>query len=97
MSKTSSIDEAKYYAEQSCQNSWSRNVLITSSNVASYTEQKICSTAETTVETILNLIKRNPGLTQNELVGKLGLTRRGVELHIKSLKDKGLIARIGPS
>jgi ATP-dependent DNA helicase RecG len=63
----------------------------------SYTEQKISTTVETTVETILNLIKQNPEITQNELVAKLGLTRRGVELHIKSQKDKGLIVRIGSS
>ena len=64
----------------------------------SYTEQKISTnhpTVETTVETLLDLIKQNPKITQAELMNKLSLTRRGVEWQMKSLKNKGLIVRVG--
>jgi len=47
------------------------------------------------VETLLELIKQKPKITQTELMKKLSLTRRGVEWQIKSLKNKGLITRVG--
>ena len=47
------------------------------------------------METLLNLIKQNPTITQAQLMDKLSLTRRGVEWQIKSLKNKGLIIRVG--
>jgi len=52
---------------------------------------------ETTVERILKLIENNPSITQQQLIEKLNLTRRGVEWNIKKLKEKGLIIRRGPT
>jgi len=66
----------------------------------SYENQKISNqktTVETTVERILKLIENNPSITQQQLIEKLNLTRRGVEWNIKKLKEKGLIIRRGPS
>ena len=35
-------------------------------------------------------------MTQQELMDKTGLTRRGVEWNLKKLKEGGQISRIGP-
>lgn len=53
------------------------------------------STKETTEEKIINLIKMNPNITQNEMAEKLGLTRDGISYNIKNLKNKKIIKRIG--
>ncbi|MEK6926861.1 MAG: winged helix-turn-helix transcriptional regulator [Nanoarchaeota archaeon] len=52
-------------------------------------------TVEKTVEKILQLIKDNSRVTQEELSVKTGLTRRGIEWNINKLKEEGLIKRIG--
>lgn len=44
---------------------------------------------------ILDLIKENPYITQEELAERTNLTRRGIEWNIKHLKEKGLLKRIG--
>ena len=54
-------------------------------------------TVEKTVEKILEAIKKNPKITQNELVEITGLTRRGIEWNLAKLKEKGIIKRIGPA
>jgi predicted nuclease of restriction endonuclease-like (RecB) superfamily len=41
MSKTNSINEAKYYVEQSYQNNWSRNVLLNFIKADSYKNAKL--------------------------------------------------------
>ncbi len=51
---------------------------------------------EKTVEKILILIKADPQITQQELMNKTGLTRRGIEWNLKKLKEEGRIRRIGP-
>ena len=53
------------------------------------------TTVETTVETLIQLLKQNPRMTQSELMNKLSLSRRGVEWHIKRLKQKGILTRKG--
>jgi ATP-dependent DNA helicase RecG len=53
-------------------------------------------TVEKTVEKILSLIILNPRITQQELIDKTNLTRRGVEWNLKKLKAGGRIRRIGP-
>ena len=53
------------------------------------------TTVETTVGKLLSLIKQNPQITQQELIRKLGLSRRGVEWNIKKMKENGIIKRIG--
>ena len=53
-------------------------------------------TVEKTVEKILSLIMLNSNITQQELIDKTGLTRRGVEWNLKKLKAGGRLRRIGP-
>jgi ATP-dependent DNA helicase RecG len=50
---------------------------------------------ESTVETLIQLIKQNPRITQSKLMNKLTLSRRGVEWHIKKIKEKGILTRKG--
>ena len=50
---------------------------------------------ETTQEKIINLIKKNPGITQVEMAKALDLTRDGISYNIKTLKEKGIIERVG--
>jgi len=52
---------------------------------------------EKTVEKILDSIKSNPKITQNELMEVTSLTRRGVEWNLAKLKEKGIIKRVGPA
>lgn len=54
-------------------------------------------TVEKTVEKILDAIKSNPKITQNELAEITDLTRRGIEWNLAKLKEKGIIKRIGPA
>ena len=49
-----------------------------------------------TVEKILKILSKTPSITVREMSEILGLSRRGVEEQIKSLKQKGVIRRIGP-
>jgi len=52
-------------------------------------------TVEKTVEKILALIEENPNITQKVLAEETGLTRRGIEWNLKTLKDTGKLKRIG--
>ena len=49
-----------------------------------------------TVEKILKILSNTPSITARDMSEILGLSRRGVEEQIKSLKQKGVIRRIGP-
>ena len=49
------------------------------------------------MEKILDSIKSNPKITQNELMEVTSLTRRGVEWNLAKLKEKGIIKRVGPA
>jgi ATP-dependent DNA helicase RecG len=61
------------------------------------TEEKTTpKVVEKTVEKILGLIKESPKITQQEIMKKTGLTRRGVEWNLMKLKKERLIRRIGP-
>ena len=53
------------------------------------------TTQESTQEKIINLIKKNPGITQVEMAKILDLTRDGISYNIKILKEKGIIERVG--
>ena len=53
------------------------------------------TTQETTQEKIINLIRKNPNITQTQMAKILGLTRDGISYNIKQLKDNGIIERIG--
>ena len=53
------------------------------------------TTQETTQEKIINLIKKNPYVTQVEMAKLLSLTRDGISYNIKILKNKGILIREG--
>ena len=53
------------------------------------------TTQETTQEKIINLIKKNPSITQVKMAKALDLTRDGISYNIKVLKEKGIIERVG--
>ena len=53
------------------------------------------TTQETTQEKIINLIKKNPSITQVEMAKALDLTRDDISYNIKALKEKGIIERVG--
>ena len=61
------------------------------------TVEKTGKTVEKTAEKIVGIIKVNSKVTIKELTSLLNITRRGVEEQIKSLKDKGIIRRVGPA
>ena len=45
---------------------------------------------------IIELIKDNPQITTQEMAEAIGIIRRTVAKHIKSLQEKGIIKRVGP-
>ena len=53
------------------------------------------TTQETTQEKIIDLIKKNPSITQEQMAKVLNLTRDGISYNIKLLKENGIIERIG--
>ena len=60
------------------------------------TVEKTVEKTTRTVEKILKILSNTPSITVREMSEILGLSRRGVEEQIKSLKQKGVIRRIGP-
>ena len=50
-----------------------------------------------TTETILEIISNNPKVTAKELATTCGITEDGVAYHIKKLKQRGRLIRIGGS
>ena len=54
------------------------------------------TTVETTVEKIIEAIKKNKSITIKQLQSVTGLTRRGVEWQLSKLKEEGIVKRIGP-
>ncbi len=61
-------------------------------------EKTTQKTTQKTREKILSMIKKNPYITRKELSEKLkkDMTEDGVKYHLKQLKQKGLLKRIGP-
>lgn len=51
------------------------------------------TTQKTTQEKILELIRKNPNITQTEMAKILEITRDGISYNIKILRDKGIIVR----
>ena len=68
-------------------------ILTSNQETAQETTQE--TTQKTTQEKIINLIKKNPAITQVELAKILNLTRDGISYNIKILKEKGIIERVG--
>ena len=52
--------------------------------------------SEKSSEKTLQLIKENKFITTEELANKVGITTRGIEKHLKKLKDDNFIIRVGP-
>ena len=48
-----------------------------------------------TTQKLLEVVKHNPQITQNQLAEALGITMDGVKYHIKNLSKKGIIKREG--
>ena len=45
---------------------------------------------------IIELISDNPRISKREISEKIGISSTAIDKHIKKLKDKGLIERVGP-
>lgn len=60
------------------------------------TVEKTVEKTTRSVEKILKILSNTPSITVREMSEILGLSRRGVEEQIKSLKQKGIVRRIGP-
>ena len=97
--------EEYYTAIQNCNNVGNSNEFIEFmlKNIDEAVDEMILNQQETTQETtqkttqekIINLIKKNPGITQIEMAKALDLTRDGISYNIKALKEKGIIERVG--
>ena len=53
-------------------------------------------TTQKSTQKILDLIRENPYVTTQEMADSIGIIRRTIAKHIKSLQEKGIIKRIGP-
>lgn len=53
------------------------------------------TTQETTQEKIIELMKKNPSITQSQMAKELDITRDGIAYNIKILKDNKVIERVG--
>ena len=72
----------------------------TSADTTETTTETPSATTETsadTTETILKIISNNPKVTAKEIASVCGITEDGVAYHIKKLKQRGRIFRIGGS
>ena len=60
-----------------------------------YTDKNVGVKLNSTQKKILDLIKNNPTITLDSIARKLAVHKRTIERNIKTLKDKGVIDRIG--
>ena len=60
------------------------------------TQEKPNTTQEITLK-ILQLIRRDPGISRKALAGKIGISESGIKYHLDKLKKKGRIEHIGPT
>ena len=58
--------------------------------------QRETKSREKSREKILNLIKHNSEITQNELANNLQLSVKAIEKNLKQLRESGIIRRVGP-
>ena len=59
------------------------------------TEKKVTVKVTQKVTVILNLIKENPFITQEELSEIVGIARKSIISNMKKLQENGLIKRVG--
>ena len=60
------------------------------------TQKSIQKSTQKSTQKIINLIRENPYVTTQEMADSIGIIRRTIAKHIRSLQDKGIIKRIGP-
>jgi ATP-dependent DNA helicase RecG len=51
---------------------------------------------EKTREKILGLVRASANISTDEMAAQLGVTRKGIEWHIRKLKTERILRRIGP-
>ena len=66
----------------------------TTTETTVFTESSKDSSVNTT-ETILKMIRNNPRITTREIASACGMTEDGAAYHIKKLKQRGRITRVG--
>lgn len=71
-----------------------RNVTVKSENI-SVNNKNITVKLTQTQKNILNLIKENPCITQNEIASKLNIARETVNRNMKKLQQEKIIQRLG--
>lgn len=71
-----------------------RNVTINSENI-SVNDKNITVKLTQTQKDILNLIKENPCITQNEIASKLNIARETVNRNMKKLQQEKIIQHLG--
>ena len=54
------------------------------------------STLKGTQKNIVDIILNNPDVTISQIAARLGLNPRGIDKHLKRLRDQGIIRRVGP-
>ena len=59
------------------------------------TTQKTTQKTEKTTQKVLDAIRTNPCITRDELANLTGISADGIKWHLKQLKDKNIIRRIG--
>lgn len=58
-------------------------------------EKFVMSSIDIRKETILNILVRDPRITQTDIAKELGLSRKQVQTAIKELRDAFLVERVG--
>lgn len=71
-----------------------RNVTVNSENI-SVNNKNITVKLTQTQKDILNLIKENPCITQNEIASKLNIARETVNRNMKKLQQEKIVQRLG--
>ncbi len=66
-----------------------------SSEVSSGTQRESSGTRQKTSDIILEMIKNDPKITAPQIATELALSTRAVEKNLRSLREVGLIRRIG--
>ena len=59
------------------------------------TEKKVTQKVTVNQQKIIDTIKKNPYVTQEELADIVGIARKNIITNMKKLQDSGIIKRIG--
>ena len=70
--------------------------LKTENNIESTLKSTPKSTLKGTRKSVMEIIESNPDITLDKIAEQLGKNPRGIDKHIKNLRDQGLIRRVGP-